>query len=639
MAEMTAQQEIEIPDGGIAGFMMSDEDFAELARQESERSFGNKGIAGFSDTATKMAALGRYGDDSLIHAQTGEIVVPKPVLDSNPELKQAIFDDMRARGIEDPERYVVGSETNSINPETGLMEFGFFSKVWSGVKKVASETVKTLKKIAPVVLPIAMTIMFPALGAYGAALGSGIGTLLQGGDLKDALKSAAISGLTAGAFQGFSNMGKPGGFTEGFKGAFDNPGARFAQVGNQLKSGFSGQGFSFGQGFIRPDSTTATTTTIESNVPDTDVSGGKPITPEAQAATDARESIAFNQTRPDLVTTNQGMLAGDMPAPVNQSGGSASLNQSGGSASLDQGPGTSKSENFTKKLKGYYEKGKDLLLPSGPSETEIVKAQSEAYKNAFDTSMKTNPGNTKLADELGKQAVARVATGTSLTDYIIPTLAVGAGAGYLGFFDEPEPEPSPLGLESGPTAEEIIAGNPNKYLLSTESLTAQAPTYFSPYTQYSSSSSPVNTSPAPFTTVASRAPAGPFSRPTTLPQVATRPVEMPYSQPTTLPPVAMRPVVTRPVEMGYKPTTLPYPNYPYPTVYVKDGGAIYPRRNGGIMPNEGVPGKDSVRAMLMPGEFVMTTDAVRGAGDGDLNRGINNMYNVMANLERKGRMS
>jgi len=582
MAEMTAQQEIEIPDGGIAGFMMSDEDFAELARQESERSFGNKGIAGFSDTATKMAALGRYGDDSLIHAQTGEIVVPKPVLDSNPELKQAIFDDMRARGIEDPERYVVGSETNSINPETGLMEFGFFSKVWSGVKKVASETVKTLKKIAPVVLPIAMTIMFPALGAYGAALGSGIGTLLQGGDLKDALKSAAISGLTAGAFQGFSNMGKPGGFTEGFKGAFDNPGARFAQVGNQLKSGFSGQGFSFGQGFIRPDSTTATTTTIESNVPDTDVSGGKPITPEAQAATDARESIAFNQTRPDLVTTNQGMLAGDMPAPVNQSGGSASLNQSGGSASLDQGPGTSKSENFTKKLKGYYEKGKDLLLPSGPSETEIVKAQSEAYKNAFDTSMKTNPGNTKLADELGKQAVARVATGTSLTDYIIPTLAVGAGAGYLGFFDEPEPEPSPLGLESGPSGTELLAQRPDLY--APNILPGQgSSTYIqqNPYQSYANLY-PINYG------LSSSTPANVFQR-----------------QP----------------------------------MYAAEGGEVYPRRNGGIMPNEGIPGKDSVRAMLMPGEFVMTTDAVRGAGGGDLNRGINNMYNVMANLERKGRMA
>jgi hypothetical protein len=56
------------------------------------------------------------------------------------------------------------------------------------------------------------------------------------------------------------------------------------------------------------------------------------------------------------------------------------------------------------------------------------------------------------------------------------------------------------------------------------------------------------------------------------------------------------------------------------------------------MPDEGVPGRDSVRAMLMPGEFVMTTDAVRGASpDGNMRGGIRNMYSMMRNLERRGR--
>jgi hypothetical protein len=68
-----------------------------------------------------------------------------------------------------------------------------------------------------------------------------------------------------------------------------------------------------------------------------------------------------------------------------------------------------------------------------------------------------------------------------------------------------------------------------------------------------------------------------------------------------------------------------------------EGGDVFPRRNGGIGPNEGTPGKDSVRAMLMPGEFVMTTDAVRGLGNGDLNTGIKNMYSVMSKLEKKGK--
>ena len=71
----------------------------------------------------------------------------------------------------------------------------------------------------------------------------------------------------------------------------------------------------------------------------------------------------------------------------------------------------------------------------------------------------------------------------------------------------------------------------------------------------------------------------------------------------------------------------------------KEGGEVYPRRNGGIMPNEGVPNQDSVRALLMPGEFVMTTDAVKGLGGGSMNQGINNMYSVMRNLESRGRQT
>ena len=68
-----------------------------------------------------------------------------------------------------------------------------------------------------------------------------------------------------------------------------------------------------------------------------------------------------------------------------------------------------------------------------------------------------------------------------------------------------------------------------------------------------------------------------------------------------------------------------------------DGGEIFPRRNGGIGPREGTPGKDRVRAMLMPGEFVMTTNAVKGLGNGNLDKGIKNMYNVMSKLEKRGK--
>jgi hypothetical protein len=74
-----------------------------------------------------------------------------------------------------------------------------------------------------------------------------------------------------------------------------------------------------------------------------------------------------------------------------------------------------------------------------------------------------------------------------------------------------------------------------------------------------------------------------------------------------------------------------------PVTYAAEGGEIFPRRVGGVMPDEGVPGKDSVRAMLMPGEFVMTTNAVKGLGNGDLNQGINSMYDMMRGLEARGK--
>ena len=90
-----------------------------------------------------------------------------------------------------------------------------------------------------------------------------------------------------------------------------------------------------------------------------------------------------------------------------------------------------------------------------------------------------------------------------------------------------------------------------------------------------------------------------------------------------------------PTSYGFQYNPYVFSQAPFQTA--ADGGEIFPRRTGGIAPNEGTPGKDSVRAMLMPGEFVMTTDAVKGLGNGNLNAGINNMYSVMRKLENKGR--
>ena len=180
-----------------------------------------------------------------------------------------------------------------------------------------------------------------------------------------------------------------------------------------------------------------------------------------------------------------------------------------------------------------------------------------------------------------------------------------AGGSYLygtGGFETPEGEdPGILERDAAGnviTGADVFAANKDKFMVD---IGTAPSTYFQPKTQFTSLYSAPTTYQPQTTYTASFAPAYQDL-------IQSRPSE--YS-----------PFFRAPVQM------------------VKDGGEIFPRRTGGIMPDEGIPGKDSVRAMLMPGEFVMTTDAVKGAGGGDLNRGINRMYDVMANLERKGRMA
>ena len=75
----------------------------------------------------------------------------------------------------------------------------------------------------------------------------------------------------------------------------------------------------------------------------------------------------------------------------------------------------------------------------------------------------------------------------------------------------------------------------------------------------------------------------------------------------------------------------------YAQQFAKKGGEIFPRRTGGIDPSEGIPDKDSVRAMLLPGEFVMTKGAVKGLGNGNVREGIKKMYSVMRDLESRSK--
>jgi hypothetical protein len=583
MTNTAEQLEIEeVPSGGIGDFVMSDQAFRVLERQNAEEEYGNEGIARFEDTAGRIAAYGRFGDDQVAHVETGELIVPRRLIDQSPELKESIFQHLRAAGIEDPERYVVGDAENSINPETGLMEFGFFSKIFKGIKKVFKKIGKVLKKAAPIILSIGLSMT--GLGAiYGAALGSGIGTLIQGGSIKDALKSGLIAGVTGGIFKGISNVAQGGTFTGGIGEALANPGARFAQTGGSFADAFRGIGQEGGEGFFK--------TAFSKFDPTQAASEGAKISPifeeqaslraakdalkagtaGAETAADAAAETAADAAAETMSTTEQ--LTGSTPeelqrlklekAAAAEAGTKTAAQDAlktatrGDATGFFGNLGEAGGDILSGEFRGSLTNLKEAFLPKLTAKTANQLAIEAGFKDGITDAALSDAMKTSLLERAGKVTLGQRALAYA------PLAGVGtlAAAGG-GFFEVPDQEEAGLldRDEDGKlrTGSDYVDEDPYKY---------------------------------------------------------------------------------RVYPTGFQPTYRPPPSVlvPYPMQQVAQGGEIFPRRTGGIMPNEGVPNEDSVKAMLMPGEFVMTTTAVRGAGDGDLKKGINNMYSVMRNLESRGR--
>ena len=137
-----------------------------------------------------IAGLGRNEDSMLAHVAPGEMVVP-PVI--SPATQKIIQQEMMSAGL-DPNEYTVG-EGMSINPITGMAEFGFLKKLGKSLKKV----VKKVAPIAAAVLPFVPGFQALAPGLQGFISG-GLGKA-SGLSTKDAL----LGGLTVGMGAKFRN--------------------------------------------------------------------------------------------------------------------------------------------------------------------------------------------------------------------------------------------------------------------------------------------------------------------------------------------------------------------------------------------------------------------------------------------------
>ena len=172
---------------------------------------GLESLDKFKGFVSQLGGLGRFEDTYMVHAAEGETVIPMEVLDSNPILKERLFETMRDMGIQ-PERYVVGNEFNSINPLTGQPEF-FLKKIFKRLKKGVRDVGARLRKGAADISGYAA----PIIGAmYGPAAGAAVGALLgqykreNPGDPNQALQMAlrgGISGIGSNLATGQGIMG------------------------------------------------------------------------------------------------------------------------------------------------------------------------------------------------------------------------------------------------------------------------------------------------------------------------------------------------------------------------------------------------------------------------------------------------
>lgn len=181
--------------------------------------------------ANWLASQGRNGDSLLAHVARGEIVIPNILLDAEDQaLRKIIQGIFKEYGV-DPDIYTVGHEKNSINPETGLIEFGWLSKAWKAITKPIKQVVKTVTKVVSnvakaVVTPVAKVlapIVSPKQSAPAVAEAPSTGA-----SASTALANGTVDEVTSGKAKKSAALRR------------QSRGKRRLRVGNQMSIGTTG---------------------------------------------------------------------------------------------------------------------------------------------------------------------------------------------------------------------------------------------------------------------------------------------------------------------------------------------------------------------------------------------------------------
>lgn len=642
--------------------LMDNQAPASIPSANAPQGFARGGIADMTPIAREIAKMGRNGDTMLAHINPQEAALLK--------------------------RY---GGSGTINPHTGLREYGWLSKAWKAITKPVKSVVKAIgnqlksvvkavksfakSTVGKIVLSVALGFFLgPAaagmlgvtssvgVAAVGGFIGSAGSTLLAGGKFKDALKAGVTGAVMGGVMSGVTG----GSLDSGTYAGPQTVGAQWDKFNNSLNTmGFGSRATQAPIGDAAPSQVGGSPVPqapvpheVAPVVPGTpnsapiyDISAvgasspplpqGVPSVGAAEVAPVDYSSVAkFPQAHAPAAQVNtmgttpawtppvQG--APSVAAPITPTSSPYSLAYKGAPSVFDAAPITPASPY------SLAYNGAPSVFDAAPPLNAAPPSAAPAAQAGGSWWDKTKqfiyPENS--AAELVKtpEYSALIAKGVS-PDAALKAVAPGALAQYGPAVGIGLTGMAALGgftpKEPPPSAlEQQMRGTPG-----TDLINANPSQYLPqnlPGVAYDARGNITGGSPwTPYTSMSSVQVATPSIGSTTSLSVAPPPT---YAVPQGG--LGYQQNVQQPYNTGSM-----YDFMRQPVRRAASGGIAslatggYPRRNGQIN-GPGTATSDSIPAMLSDGEFVMTAQAVRGIGGGSRRAGAKRMYALMHQLER-----
>jgi len=531
--------------------------------------------------AMEIAAQGRGPDTLIGHLEEGDVVIPPDMLIDDPEFETYLEQKFNEYNIDPEERVATTGIAGIYNPTTGMQEFGFLKKLAKGVKKV-------VKVIAPVAQfipgPIgaaasiynkANTVLNVAKGkANPLALLTVAGPMRTGQSFGDSFKTltgagGGISGITNQITEGFGNfISDPTGTIGGlFKS--QNPEDYMQDSSGNYANKITGDVLSpdeFGKLASRSGSGIQRLTKgLQGNLFGTEGMASGVTALPSQSVDDIANSVPGAATRVERLRAS-GMSDADIMkdlqfsgyAPQNVSGGFQ--DKAGNVFSMSQ----MQNAGLVNSAGQLVSQAANQFLPQTSQQTTTGGGFLDSFLGGSGGDMLKMAGAGLLAGKLGKMAYdeTKADKGVSLS----PVVAMDATGRYnleaelARRMGQQAPNPTEFGLLPANTFPQLSGGQPREVMAAAQG----------------------------------------------------GEVDYPNKGLESLAKVA--PDVVK--QMGYN-----MGGYVMPMAYAEGGNVSmedFNRMNGQIN-GEGTETSDDVPAMLSDGEFVMTGQAVRGAGSYEMN--------------------